>query len=76
VRQGMAILVMSSRETLVVVRATEDRAFFRPFSLVCKHVSFQVFEPPSAFLNWALIFFSAIFLAIFSGTWACLMRVA
>ena len=46
-RQCMSVFVILPSEALLVVIASYNRTFFRPFRLMGKHVGLQVFEKPA-----------------------------
>ena len=47
VGQGMPVLVVLARKPFLVVLAIQDRALFRAFRLMGKHVCFQILENSS-----------------------------
>lgn len=65
--QSMAIFVVFSRKSFMVILARYNRTLLGSFRLVSEHVGFQVLEQPTAVGIGA----TASFLAIFLETEAC-----
>lgn len=66
--QSMSVFVVFSCETLLIVFACQDGAFFWSFRLVGKHVCLQIFENLATVRVRASTLFSALLIELGDGT--------
>ena len=73
--QGVSILVILARESLLIVLTSENGTFFGSFRLMSKHMSFQVLEDPPTIWVRASASVSTFVVGLECGRLWALMRL-